>query len=123
MTSPSNSHQILFVDDEPAVRQAVSLLLGCAGYTVETASSGEDALARLQKDQFDLLITDNFMPGMSGVELAEASKARVPSLPIVMFTAYPPATPPPCLDLVLVKPHGGARLIQSVKDILQREAA
>jgi CheY-like chemotaxis protein len=121
---PVSEHKhILLVDDEPAVRHALSLLLDCAGYAVETAASGEDALVRLEASRFDLLITDNLMPGMSGIELAEATRARTPELPIVMFTAYPPARPLPCLDLVLVKPNGGSLLVQSVRGILQREAA
>jgi CheY-like chemotaxis protein len=117
--TPANDHKrILVVDDEPSVRQAVSLLLGCAGYSVEAVASGEDALVRLQTAPVDLLITDNMMPGMSGLELAATAKARLPSLPIIMFTAYPPCQPVPALDAVLVKPHGGATLLQSVKNLL-----
>ncbi len=115
--------QILLVDDEPSVLTAMRLLLDCAGYQVTAAASGEEALSLLEKRRFNLLITDNRMPGMSGVDLAMTSRARWPSLPIVMLTAFPPTDGLQCLDLVLIKPHGASRLIESVERILQPQAA
>jgi two-component system, response regulator FlrC len=123
MNTQSASKTILVVDDEPSVRSALSLLLNCGGYEVEAAASGEDALARLQRTRFDLLLTDNFMPGMSGVDLASASKATSPSLPVVMFTAYPPAKPHPFLDLVLTKPGAASSLLESVGRLCQAAPA
>jgi two-component system, NtrC family, response regulator GlrR len=79
---------ILVVDDEPLVCDAVKMMLDFDGHLVETASSGKDALATLERGRFDLVITDFEMPVMKGDELAAAIKARWPNQPVVMITAY-----------------------------------
>jgi CheY-like chemotaxis protein len=123
MRPPSHQNRILLVDDESSVLAAMGFLLQSAGYRVQSAASGVEALALLENNPFDLLITDNHMPGMSGVDLAMTSRARWPRLPIFMFTAYPPAAPLYCLDLVLVKPHGVSRLLPSVAQVLHPDHA
>ena len=80
--------RILVVDDEPLVCDAIRMMLNFDGHLVETATNGKDALAMLEKGQFDLVITDFAMPGMKGDELAAAIKARSPNQPVVMITAY-----------------------------------
>ncbi len=80
--------RILVVDDEPLVCDAVKLMLDFDGHEVETACSGKEALAKLEQDRFDLVITDYEMPGMKGDELAAAIKARDAQQAVVMITAY-----------------------------------
>jgi CheY-like chemotaxis protein len=80
--------RILVVDDEPLVCDAVKMMLDFDGHVVVTAESGKEALALLEKNQFDLIITDFEMPGMKGDELAAAIKTRTPTQPVVMITAY-----------------------------------
>jgi CheY-like chemotaxis protein len=80
--------RILVVDDEPLVCDAVKMMLDFDGHEVRTAGNGKEALAMLEKDHFDLVITDFEMPAMKGDELAAAIKARSPKQPIVMITAY-----------------------------------
>ena len=80
--------RILVVDDEPLVCEAVKMMLNFDGHRVETASGGKEALALMEKNQFDLVITDFEMPVMKGDELAAAIKARSPNQPGVMITAY-----------------------------------
>lgn len=80
--------RILVVDDEPLVCDAIRMMLNFDGHLVETATNGKDALAMLEKGQFDLVITDFSMPVMKGDELAAAIKARSPNQPVVMITAY-----------------------------------
>jgi CheY-like chemotaxis protein len=121
MKPQDNHKRILIVDDETHIQEAVGLLAGWGGYRAEAVSSGKEALARLEKDRFDLVITDNLMPGMSGLDLATAIKGRWPSLPVIMFTAYPPAQPADCLDLVLAKPGEGLSLLSSVRRILDAQ--
>ncbi len=58
------------------------------GHIVETAKSGQEALAALERAAFDLVITDFAMPIMKGDELAAAIKSRNPRQPVVMITAY-----------------------------------
>ncbi len=116
---PKHQSRVLVVDDEPSVLAATSLLLQHAACQVQTASSGAEALVLLEKHCFDLLVTDNRMPVMSGVQLAMAAKKRSPTLPVLMLTAYPPPRPLRCLDEVLVKPAGLSLLVSSVKRLLR----
>jgi CheY-like chemotaxis protein len=120
MEAQAQQRRILVVDDEPHIQEAISLLAAWGGFPAQGVSSAKEALALLEKESFDLVITDNRMPGMSGAELAAAVKARWPSLPVVMFTAYPPAKPLPAIDLLLIKPTDGLILVQSLKKLLHR---
>jgi CheY-like chemotaxis protein len=68
--------RILVVDDVPAVRQGLVALLGAAGYEVEGADGGVSALHALEARGADLVLTDLYMPDMSGWDLAHAVRTR-----------------------------------------------
>jgi CheY-like chemotaxis protein len=80
--------KILVVDDEPFVCDAVKMMLTFDGHLVSTANSGREALEILEKELFDLVITDFAMPAMKGDELATLIKARNPKQAVIMITAY-----------------------------------
>jgi PAS domain S-box-containing protein len=80
--------RVLLVDDEELVRLSTAAMLVDLGYEVLEASSGEEALVLLQETTPDLLLTDHLMPGMSGVELANAARERIPSLPTLIISGY-----------------------------------
>ena len=80
--------RILVVDDEPAVCDAIKMMLQFDGHKVQTANGGREALSLLEKDKFDLITTDYSMIGMKGDELAAIIKKRLPHQPIIMITAY-----------------------------------
>jgi CheY-like chemotaxis protein len=82
--------QILFVDDEEALAFLGQDLLSEYGYSVTCASSGEEALELFDQavTPFDLLITDESMPGISGIELAQQIYQRAPELPVILCTGY-----------------------------------
>ena len=80
--------RILVVDDEPLVCDAVKMMLEFDDHVVQTAGNGKEALALLEKHQFDVVITDFQMPLMKGDELAAAIKTLNPKQPVVMITAY-----------------------------------
>jgi CheY-like chemotaxis protein len=82
------ARRILVVDDEPFVCDAVRMMLAFDGHDVKTATNGKEALEILDKQSFDLIITDYAMPSMKGDELAAAIKQRSPEQPVVMITAY-----------------------------------
>ncbi|MEZ4367018.1 MAG: sigma-54 dependent transcriptional regulator [Kofleriaceae bacterium] len=77
---------ILLVDDEPGILFALAEVLGERDHHVVTASSGAEALTRL--DDVDVVVTDQAMPGMSGLELLAKLVARDPSLPVILLTAH-----------------------------------
>ncbi len=109
---------ILVVDDYLDVRTNLARFLASEGYEVDALGSGEEALVRLNEAQFDIVVTDNRMPGMSGAELARAIKSWTPFLPIVMLSANPPAEPVSCVDVVVHKTEGISKLLQVVATIL-----
>jgi DNA-binding NtrC family response regulator len=80
--------RILVVDDEPNMLGLFKKVLEKEGYEVVTAATGEEALAKMEAEWFDLLISDLKMPGLSGLELLKKVKTIVPSLPCILLTAY-----------------------------------
>jgi CheY-like chemotaxis protein len=87
MTDPL---RVLVVDDDRLVRAAmVRTLRRVPGITVEDFAEGEDALARLASASFDVAVLDLKMPAMDGVALAEALRARAPSMRLIFVTADP----------------------------------
>jgi CheY-like chemotaxis protein len=115
-----SSCRILVVDDEAMVCESVRLLLAYDGHQVETASGGAEALAKLEAGTFDVVFTDFSMPGMKGDELAEKIKARDPRKPVILLTAFPPATQPKGVDLIITKPFYLATLRKGVEEALAK---
>ncbi len=78
--------RVLAVDDQLYFRSFIEDLLTQEGYEVVTASTGEEALERLERDRFDVVVTDLVMPGMDGSVLVQRIKERVPDQEIVVVT-------------------------------------
>jgi DNA-binding NtrC family response regulator len=78
---------VLVVDDEPGQRQFLSGSLS-KEYEVVAAANGTEAIQLLSRRSFDLVITDERMPGMSGIELIQWMRERVPETPVIVLTAY-----------------------------------
>ncbi len=87
---PRGTERILFVDDEEALAQLGHLLLTGLGYDVVTCTSSVEALEafRAQPDRFDLVITDQTMPDMTGDVLVCALRQMRPDLPIIVCTGF-----------------------------------
>ena len=90
------------VDDTEPVRRLVARALRAVGHDVQEASSAAEALASLERDPFDLLVTDVVMPGQGGVDLAEGAWSRRPELPVIFVSGY---TGDRLGKAVLEKPH------------------
>jgi CheY-like chemotaxis protein len=81
--------RILLVDDDPHVRAAIQAMLVESGHAVAEAASGAEAVETLGESvDFDVLIVDFAMPGMSGADLAEQVRVARPELPILFMTGY-----------------------------------
>jgi CheY-like chemotaxis protein/glycine cleavage system H lipoate-binding protein len=81
--------RILVVDDEEIIHSSLQKILGRCGHQVTATLDAEQALARLERERFDLVITDLMMPRMNGIELLERIRARAPDLPVLLVTGYP----------------------------------
>ena len=79
---------ILVVDDEQSMRDFLKILLQKEGYQVDSGTNAENALELLNESQYDLVISDIRMPGMSGLEMLGIIKEQYPSLPVIMITAF-----------------------------------
>jgi len=86
----TGTERILIVDDEPEMCRINRERLVQLGYCVTVAHNGEDALQLFQQspDDFDLVISDQVMPGMSGTELIEIIWQKRPELPVILCTGY-----------------------------------
>jgi DNA-binding response OmpR family regulator len=115
--------RILVVDDDYYVRELNAGVLIRSGYDVDTAVDGEDAWRALHVDHYDLLITDEQMPWVTGLELILKLRAEAMHLPIILASGLPPHEE---LDrhaglqiqAVVTKPCHLAELLQTVKSVL-----
>lgn len=92
-TAPSSifgvGGEILVVDDDPANRELLARRLARSGYSSTCVDSGETALAALEKRRYDLILLDQKMPGLSGLETLEIiqNSARLRTIPVIMLSA------------------------------------
>jgi len=81
-------NRILVVDDDHAMRLALSESLESCGYDIVAAENGREALELFKKRKFDLVVTDMKMPGMTGIEVLQGVKELSPEIPVILITAY-----------------------------------
>jgi len=82
------NESILIADDEPDVLDLCQRILTAEGYRVQTVQTGHEAVGRIRQGSFDLLLTDIKMPGMNGLETAQAVKELDPGIICVIMTGY-----------------------------------
>ena len=80
--------RVLLVDDDPGVLQLLSMRLEALNFEVICADGGETALAKLQTESANIVISDLRMDGMDGIELFEKIQHRYPSIPVIVLTAH-----------------------------------
>jgi PAS domain S-box-containing protein len=116
----NRSAVILFVDDDPLIAMSTMEMLEDLGHQVIGANSGLHALDIIKSDQpIDLMMTDHVMPGMTGIELAAASREVRPSLPILLATGYADLPEGAQLDLPrLAKPYHQDQLRDRLDQLL-----
>jgi len=116
----NRSAVILFVDDDPLIAMSTTEMLEDLGHHVIGVSSGLHALDILKSEQpIDLMMTDHVMPGMTGIELAAATRAVRPSLPILLATGYAELSEGSQLDLPrLAKPYHQDQLRDRLDQLL-----
>ena len=122
--------RILLVDYDPAICALCSEVLTSYGYRVDTAQDGEAGWGLLHAasqatDGYDLLITDNNLPSLSGVELIKKARSRRMTLPVILASGTAPAnrewfqfSEVLQLSSILPKPFSPDELVQTVKEVL-----
>lgn len=113
--------KVLLVDDERPLQEVTAAYLGLDGHQVRCASDGAEALACLREESFDVVITDQSMPGMPGDQLATAIKKAVPGIPLILYTGFAihmeaQREIPASMDAVLAKPA----TIESLRAVIAR---
>lgn len=114
---------VLVVDDDPGIRDVLAQALIGAGYRVSCAADGEAGWDALCADSVDVLITDNDMPLMRGVDLLRRVRAGPLQLPVVFISGQMPShesdffrwLPP---GVALAKPFALSAVVESVRDLL-----
>lgn len=119
---PARSLDVLVVDDEPMARDVMTLYLTGDGHRVQTASNGHEGLEQFKAGHFDVVLTDQAMPGLNGGELAGLIKALAPAVPVILVTGFGDileATDgqPAGVDLVLTKPVSMAVLRETLAEL------
>jgi CheY-like chemotaxis protein len=111
---------ILFVDDDPLIAMSTTEMLEDLGHRVIGANSGLHALDILRSDQpIDLMLTDHVMPGMTGIELAMATREMRPQLPILLATGYAELPDGAQIDVPrLTKPYHQDQLRDRLEQLL-----
>ena len=112
--------KLLIADDYHSLRRNICRFLADEGYDVTGASDGAEAADLLKIEQFDLVVSDIFMPRMSGLELAELIKSVSPETPILLITSDPYALSKETAYEVLTKPFDLETLSDRVEDLLRR---
>ena len=119
---PNLRQRILVVDDDAAIRQINTAILTVSGYHVDAAEDGAVAWDALQLKNYDLMVTDNDMPRVTGVELIQKIQAAGMALPVIMatgavpeFTSYGSLQP----AVTLLKPYTFHELLAAVENLLR----
>ena len=121
------SPRVLVVEDERNIRELVCLHLGLEGYACEGLANGQEALARAERERFDLLVLDLMIPGLDGVALCRAVRRGGPNhdVPILMLTARREESDKVVglesgADDYLTKPFGVRELVARARALLRR---
>ena len=125
---PVDTAKVLYAEDDPAIRRLSALALGRSGYAVTTVGDGQQAWEALHVEQFDLLVTDNDMPRLTGLELI--TKARLDGIELPIIVACGSADSFAGgewewlrLAATLQKPFSPDDLLNSVKQVLRAAAS
>src|SRR5688500_18665679 len=118
--------RILVIDDEPAIRDSLRMILEYEDYQFVGAASGQEGLAVVQRDRPDLVLLDIKMPGMDGMEVLRKLRALDETLPVVMISGH--GTTSTAVDAIksgaidfLDKPLSSERVIVTLQNVLKQQ--
>jgi len=117
------AHRLLVVDDDEAVLGIIQDMLNFVGFRVVAVADGKKALETIESEEFDLVLTDLGMPGISGWDIARKAKGKNPDLPVVMLTGWGVELAEEDLskegiDMLLSKPLNWMQLTENIRKLL-----
>ena len=126
MTSLDQKFRILIVDDDEAIRTTMKAILEDEGYSVDSASSGKEAIKKTQEQTYNLALLDIRLPDMEGVELLGKMKDNIPRMRKIMVTGFPTLQNAieavnKNADVYLIKPVDVDKLLATVKEQLEKQ--
>ncbi|MGA2626731.1 MAG: response regulator [Candidatus Bathyarchaeia archaeon] len=122
----NKSARILVIDDEESIRKTVSMSLERAGYVVDTAENGKQAIEMSEANFYNLALIDIRLPDMEGTELLTAMKETTPRMIKIILTGYPALQNATRainkgVDGYLIKPVNTDELLRFIKENLDKQ--
>ena len=129
-SASGGTERVLLVDDDASLLYAGEKFLSRLGYAVTVCENGPEALKELSAGTFDVMITDQAMPGMTGLELAEQVRRVCPEVPVMLYSGLTDRKSPGVIAAMesgtvrecLAKPFNGEELAGRVREILDSKA-
>ena len=122
----ANQYRILVVDDELSMRELLEYMLEKQGYGVLVAATGKEAISKIEKNPYDLLLCDIRLGDMTGLEVLKASKKKNPHVTVIMISAF--ATTETAVEAMnqgafdyVPKPFENEELLQTIANALERK--
>lgn len=116
--------RVLIVEDEPNIVESLNFILGRAGFDIETAGDGNEALQRLRRQKYSALILDLMLPGINGFDVLRAVRAdgELRGLPVIVLTAKGQAADRQAAEAIgatafITKPFSNAEIVQRVSEL------
>jgi DNA-binding NtrC family response regulator len=118
--------RILVIDDEESIRKTISMTLQHAGYVVDTAENGKEAIEKSEVNFYNLALIDIRLPDMEGTELLSALKDTTPRMVKIILTGFPGLQNAVTainkgVDAYLIKPVNPNELLKVVKENLEKQ--
>ena len=122
----SQSPRILVIDDDETIRKTISMTLAHAGYMVDTAENGKEAIEKSEVNFYNLALIDIRLPDMEGTELLTALKETTPRMVKIILTGFPAlqnaiAAINKGIDAYLIKPVNTDELLRVIKEQLDKQ--
>jgi len=122
----SESARILVIDDEETIRKTISMTLQHAGYSVDTAENGREAVRKSEESFYNLALIDVRLPDMEGTELLTKLKDTTPRMVKIILTGFPGLENAvrainKGVDAYLIKPVNATELLRVVKEHLDKQ--
>ena len=122
----SESARILVIDDEETIRKTISMTLQHAGYAVDTAENGREAVRKSEGSFYNLALIDVRLPDMEGTELLTKLKDTTPRMVKIILTGFPGLENAVTainkgVDAYLIKPINATELLRVVKEHLNKQ--